>query len=106
MKTIRLFGGMSWESTVEYYRLINESVKTKLGGLHSPKCVLCSVDFAEVGELQRQGQWPEAARLLVGAAQKVEQAAADLVLICTNTMHKLAAVEYALQPQEHDPLHP
>lgn len=90
MKTIGLIGGMSWESTMEYYRLINESVKEKLGGLHSAKCVLCSVDFAEVAELQRHGQWPEAARLLVGAARSVEKAGADLLLICTNTMHKLA----------------
>ena len=90
MKVIGLIGGMSWESTVEYYRLINESVKEKLGGLHSAKCVLYSVDFAEVEELQRRGQWLDAAQLLVGAAQNVEKAGADLVLICTNTMHKLA----------------
>jgi aspartate racemase len=90
MKTIGLIGGMSWESTAEYYRLINESVKEKLGGLHSAKCVLYSVDFAEVEGLQRRGQWPDAAQLLVGAAQSVEKAGADLVLICTNTMHKLA----------------
>ncbi len=90
MKVIGLIGGMSWESTVEYYRLINESVKERLGGLHSAKCVLYSVDFAEVEELQRQGQWPQAAQLLVGAAQSVEKAGADFVLICTNTMHKLA----------------
>lgn len=90
MKIIGLIGGMSWESTMEYYRLINESVKEKLGGLHSAKCVLYSVDFAEVEELQRRGQWVEAAQLLVGAAQNVEKAGADLVLICTNTMHKLA----------------
>jgi hypothetical protein len=90
MKTIGLIGGMSWESTVSYYRLINTAVKEKLGGLHSAKCVLCSVDFAEVEESQRRGQWPEAAQLLVGAAQRVEKAGADFVLICTNTMHKLA----------------
>jgi aspartate racemase len=90
MKSIGLIGGMSWESTVEYYRVINESVKARLGGLHSAKCVLYSVDFAEVEELQRRGQWAEAAQLLVGAAQKVEKAGADFVLICTNTMHKLA----------------
>lgn len=90
MKVIGLIGGMSWESTVEYYRVINESVKERLGGLHSAKCVLYSVDFAEVGELQRRGQWPQAAQLLVGAAQSVEKAGADFVLICTNTMHKLA----------------
>ena len=90
MKTIGLIGGMSWESTTEYYRLINESVKAKLGGLHSAKCILFSVDFAEVEELQRRDQWAEAAQLLVDAAQKLERAGADLVLICTNTMHKLA----------------
>ena len=90
MKVIGLVGGMSWESTVEYYRLINESVKERLGGLHSAKCVLYSVDFAEVEELQRRGQWPDAAQLLVGAAQSVEKAGADFVLVCTNTMHKLA----------------
>lgn len=90
MRIIGLIGGMSWESTVEYYRLINESVKARLGGLHSAKCILYSVDFAEVEELQRKGQWPEAAQLLVDAAQKVEKAGADMVLVCTNTMHKLA----------------
>jgi aspartate racemase len=90
MKVIGLIGGMSWESTAEYYRLINESVKERLGGLHSAKCVLYSVDFAEVAGLQRRGQWPQAAQLLVGAAQSVEKAGADFVLICTNTMHKLA----------------
>jgi aspartate racemase len=90
MKVIGLIGGMSWESTVEYYRLINESVKERLGGLHSAKCVLYSVDFAEVEALQRRGKWSEAAQLLAVAAQNVEKAGADLVLICTNTMHKLA----------------
>jgi aspartate racemase len=90
MKVIGLIGGMSWESTVEYYRVINEAVKERLGGLHSAKCVLYSVDFAEVEGLQRRGQWPQAAQLLVGAAQSVEKAGADFVLICTNTMHKVA----------------
>ena len=90
MKVIGLIGGMSWESTVEYYRVINESVKERLGGLHSAKCVLYSVDFAEVEGLQRRGEWPEAAELLAVAAQNVEKAGADLVLICTNTMHKVA----------------
>ena len=90
MKVIGLIGGMSWESTVEYYRLINESVKERLGGLHSAKCILYSVDFAEVEELQRRGQWSEAAHLLADAAQKVERAGADMLLICTNTMHKVA----------------
>jgi aspartate racemase len=90
MKVIGLIGGMSWESSIEYYRLINEYVKGKLGGLHSAKCVLYSVDFAEVEELQRREQWAEAAQLLVDAARKIERAGADMVLICTNTMHKLA----------------
>jgi aspartate racemase len=90
MKNIGLIGGMSWESTMEYYRLINESVKEKRGGLHSANCVLYSVDFAEVEELQRRGKWPEAAQLLAVAAQNVEKAGADVVLICTNTMHKVA----------------
>jgi aspartate racemase len=90
MKVIGLIGGMSWESTATYYRLINEAVRGQCGGLHSARCVLYSVDFAEVAELQRQGRWPEATQLLVGAAQSLERAGADLALICTNTMHKLA----------------
>ncbi|MCW5552040.1 MAG: aspartate/glutamate racemase family protein [Verrucomicrobiae bacterium] len=90
MKVIGLIGGMSWESTVEYYRLINEAVKHRLGGLHSAKCVLYSVDFAEVEELQRQGNWSEAAELLTAAALNLEQGGADFVVICTNTMHKVA----------------
>ncbi len=90
MKVIGLIGGMSWESTIEYYRLINEAVRERLGGLHSAKCVLDSVDFAEVEALQRQGRWRDAARLLAAAGQNVENAGADLALICTNTMHKLA----------------
>lgn len=90
MKVIGLIGGMSWESTATYYRLLNEAIRERLGGLHSARCVLYSVDFAEVAELQRQGRWPEATQLLTGAAQSLERAGADLVLICTNTMHKLA----------------
>ena len=90
MKTIGLIGGMSWESTASYYRLINEAVRERLGGLHSAKCILYSVDFAEVEALQRRGAWPEATRLLIDAARGVEAAGADFVLICTNTMHKLA----------------
>jgi aspartate racemase len=81
---------MSWESTVSYYRLLNEAVKEKLGGLHSAKCVLYSVDFAEIEALQREGRWEEAARFLTVAAQSVEKAGAEVVLLCTNTMHKLA----------------
>lgn len=90
MKTIGLIGGMSWESTAEYYRLLNEAVKEKLGGLHSARCILYSVDFAEIETLQREGQWAEATTLLVGAAQSLERAGAGVVLLCTNTMHKLA----------------
>ncbi len=90
MKTIGMIGGMSWQSTIEYYRLVNESIQEKLGGLHSAKCVLYSVDFAEIEELQRHGEWNKAAEALVGAAQGLEKAGADFVLICTNTMHKLA----------------
>lgn len=90
MNTIGLVGGMSWESTLTYYRLINETVKKKLGGLHSARCVLYSVDFAEVEVLQRAGRWAEAAQLLVAAARAVEAAGADFVLLCTNTMHTVA----------------
>ena len=90
MKTIGLVGGMSWESTVSYYRLINEGVKEKLGGLHSARCVLYSVDFAEVEGLQRAGHWAEATQCMVAAARSVETAGADFVLLCTNTMHKVA----------------
>jgi len=90
MKTIGLIGGMSWESSLEYYRIINETVKAKLGGLHSAECVMRSVDFAPIEELQRQGRWQESARPLVAAAQSVERAGADFVVLCTNTMHKLA----------------
>ena len=90
MKTIGLIGGMSWESSLEYYRIINEGVKQKLGGLHSAKCIMVSVDFAEIEELQRQGNWREAAARMTGAAQSLEKAGADFFVICTNTMHKLA----------------
>jgi aspartate racemase len=90
MKTIGLIGGMSWESTLEYYRIINETVKTKLGGLHSAKCILYSVDFAEIELLQRQGKWSEMAFILTAAAQQVEGAGAEVIVICTNTMHKVA----------------
>ena len=91
MKTIGLLGGMSWESTVEYYRIINETVKEKLGGLHSAKCILYSVDFAEIERLQHENRWDQAAQLLIQASRGLEMAGADLLLICTNTMHKLAA---------------
>ncbi len=91
MKTIGLIGGMSWESSAEYYRLINTLIKERLGGLHSAKCVMVSVDFAEIEVLQRENRWAESAQLLIAAAQSLERAGAELVLLCTNTMHKVAA---------------
>jgi aspartate racemase len=90
MKTIGLIGGMSWESSIEYYRIINETVRERLGGLHSAECIMYSVDFAEIEALQQKGAWEEATRLLVNAAQLVEKGGADFILICTNTMHRMA----------------
>jgi len=90
VKTIGLIGGMSWESTVSYYQFINEAIKERLGGLHSARCVLYSVDFAEIEMLQRAGRWVEATEFLLAAARSVEAAGADFVLVCTNTMHKVA----------------
>ena len=90
MKTIGLVGGMSWESSTHYYRLINEAVKARLGGLHSAKCVLASVDFAEIEPLQRAARWADAGAILNAAALGLERAGADLLLICANTMHKVA----------------
>jgi aspartate racemase len=90
MKTIGLIGGMSWESSIEYYRIINETVRTKLGGLHSAKSVMVSVDFAEIEVLQHRGNWDKATQLLINRARQVEDAGADFILICTNTMHKMA----------------
>ena len=90
MKTIGLLGGMSWESTVGYYRAINEGVKNTLGGLHSAKIAMYSVDFEPIEKLQHKGDWEETARILSEAAQSVESAGADFLLICTNTMHKVA----------------
>ncbi len=90
MKTIGLIGGMSWESSIEYYRIINEAVHQKLGGLHSAKSVMYSVDFAEIETLQHQGRWQEATQCMIDAAQHVERGGADFVVICTNTMHKMA----------------
>lgn len=91
MKTIGILGGMSWESSLEYYRIINQLVKQKLGGLHSAKLVLVSVDFAPLEELMARGLWTQLAERLVESAMQVEQAGADLLLIATNTMHKLYA---------------
>lgn len=90
MKTIGLIGGMSWESTIGYYRKINQGVKNTLGGLHSAKIFLHSVDFAPIEKLQHSGNWTGAAEILIDAAKSVESAGADFVLICTNTMHKVA----------------
>ena len=90
MKTIGLLGGMSWESTQTYYRLLNEGVKKRLGGLHSAKLILYSVDFAEIEALQHQGNWAETARILSRAARALEQAGAQFLVIGTNTMHKVA----------------
>lgn len=90
MKTIGLIGGMSWESTQTYYRLINQKVRQELGGLHSAKLVLYSVDFAEIERLQHRGDWQATAEILKSAAQAVESAGADFVVLCTNTMHKVA----------------
>jgi aspartate racemase len=90
MRTIGLIGGMSWESSAEYYRLINTLIKERLGGFHSAKCVMVSVDFAEVETLQRENRWAESAQLLSAAALSLERAGADVVLLCTNTMHKVA----------------
>ena len=90
MKTIGLIGGMSWESTQSYYQLLNQGVKNKLGGLHSAKIVLVSLDFAHIAALQKQQDWPQMAEILIKAAKQVEAAGADYLLICTNTMHKLA----------------
>jgi len=90
MKTIGLLGGMSWESTALYYQWINELVKEKLGGLHSARIVMVSVDFQEIEELQHKNKWDESGELLSKAAQKIEAAGADFLVICTNTMHKVA----------------
>ncbi|NJC68592.1 aspartate/glutamate racemase family protein [Planosporangium thailandense] len=90
MLTIGLLGGMSWESSAEYYRLANELVRDRLGGLHSARLLLYSVDFAEIAELQAAGRWDDAAEILAAAAKALETAGADLLLLCTNTMHKVA----------------
>ena len=90
MKTIGLIGGMSWESTVTYYQIINETVKKELGGLHSAKILLYSVDFAEIEACQSSGDWDKSAGILAEAAANLEKAGADFIVICTNTMHKIA----------------
>ncbi len=90
MKTIGLIGGMSWESSIEYYRIINQEIRKKLGGTHSAKSVMISVDFAEIEKLQHEGRWGEATGILVSTAKNLESAGADFVVLCTNTMHKMA----------------
>jgi len=90
MKTIGMIGGMSWESSLEYYRIMNQAVKEKLGGFHSAQCILYSVDFDDVEKLQHQGDWESLTRLMIEAAQRVKKAGAGFLIICTNTMHKMA----------------
>ena len=89
LKTIGLIGGMSWESTATYYKIINETIKEKLGGLHSAKCILYSVDFQEIEECQANGNWEKSGEILGEAAYNLEKAGADFIVICTNTMHKV-----------------
>jgi aspartate racemase len=90
MRVIGLIGGMSWESSAEYYRILNEEIKARLGGFHSARCVMISVDFQEVETLQPRGSWDEAARVLCNAAVNAEKAGAQCLLLCTNTMHRVA----------------
>jgi len=91
MRTLGLIGGMSWESTQSYYRLINEGVKARLGGLHSARLILFSVDFAEIEALQAQGDWVRAGMILSDAARSLKAAGAEGLVLCTNTMHKVAS---------------
>jgi len=90
MKTIGLIGGMSWESSIEYYRIINQTVNARLGGVHSAQSLMYSFDFAEIEALQRDGDWNQMTQEMVNAAQTLEQGGADLLVICTNTMHRMA----------------
>jgi aspartate racemase len=89
VKTIGLIGGMSWESSIEYYRIINEAAKARLGGLHSAKSLMVTVDFAEIEKLQHEDRWDEAGEILARCAQDLERGGADFIVLCTNTMHKL-----------------
>ncbi|WP_245239092.1 aspartate/glutamate racemase family protein [Methylobacterium platani] len=89
-KVIGLIGGMSWESSAEYYRIINETVRARLGGLRSARCLMWSFDFGEIEALQHQGRWDEATAELIAAARRLERGGADFVVICTNTMHRMA----------------
>jgi aspartate racemase len=90
MKTIGLIGGMSWESSAEYYRIMNQTVQERLGSLHSAQCILYSFDFQEIEQLQHRGAWQKLTELMIRAAQRLEEAGAELLIICTNTMHKMA----------------
>lgn len=90
-KVIGLIGGMSWESSAEYYRIVNEQVRDRLGGLRSARCLMWSFDFAEIEALQHAGRWDDATALMVDAARRLERGGADFLLICTNTMHRMAA---------------
>ena len=90
MKTIGMIGGMSWESSLEYYRILNEQIKQKLGGLHSAQCLMYSVDFGPIAQLQHDNDWEELSRIMVETGQRLEKGGADFIIICTNTMHKMA----------------
>jgi aspartate racemase len=98
MKTIGLLGGMSWESTLEYYRIINQTVKTRLGGSHSSQCLLYSVDFAEIEALQHAGEWDALTQAMIAAVKRLERGGADCLVICTNTMHRMADEVQAATP--------
>jgi aspartate racemase len=90
MKTIGIIGGMSWESLLEYYRIINEEVKQRLGGFYSAQCIIYSVNFQEIELCQSNGEWEKAARILINAACRLEAAGADFIILATNTMHRVA----------------
>jgi aspartate racemase len=97
VKTIGILGGMSWESSALYYQLINEGIRDSVGGLHSAKIIMASVDFAEISTLQRSGDWDRAGRILANEAHRLETAGAEFIILCTNTMHKVApAIEAAI----------
>jgi aspartate racemase len=98
MKTIGLLGGMSWESTLEYYCIINQTVKTRLGGSHSAQCLLYSVDFAEIEALQHAGEWDALTQAMIAAVKRLERGGADCLVICTNTMHRMADEVQAATP--------
>jgi aspartate racemase len=90
MKTVGLIGGMSWESSAEYYRIINEAVRDRLGGVHSAKSLMVSLEFGEIKDLQHDGRWDDLSRMMIEAARSLERGGADFILICTNTMHRMA----------------